>query len=257
MSLKIIVEVDGQSEQQITPVVAQFVALCSQASIKQEANQPGLNKQSQSVEVAHSTDFYRDNLALLQQTQRLVAQNQRLQEQLNQSQRLLAGTPAAKALLSQAGDSGPGGAVSVDAKSATASTATDSQKSQPPALPAQYQAGRANAVCRQLARRLLALTRGRWAAFQPQRWLLFLLMGGVTYGALALWPKLIEQLGSKPEFVESAQERPGEVAPTPESTQPEVPKAAQSDRPPQPTKPAAPTSKAGSHPPPPPAFQQP
>lgn len=257
MSLKVTVEVDGQSEQQIAPVMARFAALCSQASIHQESNQPGLNKQAQSVEATHSTDCYRDSSALLNQTQQLMAQNQRLQEQLSQSQRLLAGTPAAKALLSQADDSEQRDAVSVDAKSATASTATDSQNSQPPALPTQYQTGRASAVCRRLKRRLLALTRQQWGVFQPQQWLLFLLMCGVAYGALALWPKLIEQLGSKPEFVESAQERPGEVAPIQGNAQTEGPKAVQSDRSPQPTAPDPPTSKAGSHPPPPPAFQPP
>ena len=260
MSLKITVEVDGQSEQQMMPVVAQFVAWQS-AQSKAQADAEDEPTGGRSHKLGDRLGFYHDNAALLQQhIQQLAQQNRLLQAQLSQNQQSqhqqqLAGAPVAKAL--------PPAEPSASAISAEVAIAADALASppvsEPPMLPAQYRTGKAATVRRRLGKWL----RSRWPQTAPhqQRLLLFLLMCGLTYGVLSRLPRLVEQLWQTPEFVDSAQRLPGDVA-TPESQQNGQPNSAQPETskangPAQPTAPASPTSKAGSHPPPPPAFQQP
>jgi ABC-type transporter Mla subunit MlaD len=90
MSLKITIEVTGQTEQQLAPVVSQFVA--------RHPDLLGMGTQTRALGQNNAQDFYRDNSALLQQhIQELTAQNQRLQAQVTDSQRLIAGSPPAQA----------------------------------------------------------------------------------------------------------------------------------------------------------------
>ena len=256
MSLKITVEVDGQSEQQMMPVVAQFVAWQS-AQSKAQTDVEDKPADGRSHERANCLGCYHDNSALLQQhIQQLAQQNRLLQAQLSQhqSQQRLAGAPAAKAL--------PPAEPSASTLSAEVTVEADAPASPPmstpPMLPAQYRTGKGVRVRRRLGRWL----RSRWRQTAPhqQRLLLFLLMCGLTYGVLSRLPRLVEQLWRTPEFVDSAKRLPGDVA-TPDSQQNgqqnSQPEASKADSPAQPTAPASPTSKAGSHPPPPPAFQQP
>ena len=254
MSLKITVEVDGQSEQQMMPVVAQFVAWQS-AQSKAQADAEDEPADGRSHELGDRLGFYHDNAALLQQhIQQLAQQNRLLQAQLSQNQsqqqQRLAGAPAAKAL--------PPAEPSASALSAEATVEADAPASlpmsTPPMLPAQYRTGKGVRVRRRLGKWL----RSRWRQGAPhqQRLLLFLMMCGLTYGVLSRLPRLVEQLWRTPEFVDSAKRLPGDVA-TPEHQQDSQPEASKADSPAQPKAPASPTSKAGSHPPPPPAFQQP
>ena len=252
MSLKITVEVDGQSEQQMMPIVAQFVAWQS-AQSKAQTDVEDKPADGRSHELGDRLGFYHDNSALLQQhIQQLAQQNRLLQAQLSQhqSQQRLAGAPAAKAL--------PPAEPSASTLSAEVTVEADAPASPPmstpPMLPAQYRTGKEVRVRRRLGRWL----RSRWrqAAPHQQRLLLFLLMCSLTYGVLSRLPRLVEQLWRTPEFVDSAKRLPGDVA-TPDSQQNGQPKESETDAPAQPKAPASPTSKAGSHPPPPPAFQQP
>ena len=254
MSLKITVEVDGQSEQQMMPIVAQFVAWQS-AQSKAQTDVEDKPADGRSHELGDRLGFYHDNSALLQQhIQQLAQQNRLLQAQLSQNQsqqqQRLAGAPAAKAL--------PPAEPSASTLSAEVTVEADAPASPPmstpPMLPAQYRTGKGVRVRRRLGRWL----RSRWrqAAPHQQRLLLFLMMCGLTYGVLSRLPRLVEQLWRTPEFVDSAKRLPGDVA-TPDSQQNGQPKESETDAPAQPKAPASPTSKAGSHPPPPPAFQQP
>lgn len=234
MSLKITVEVDGQSEHQFAPVMGQWVARHSESLVTQDdVSTP-----------TYSSDFYHENAALLQQQiQQLMAQNKLLQEQVSQSQRLLVSAPQPYALL-QADDSqraiaAPAAAVSHD-------------ESEAPPLPMQYQLTQGE-VLRDRFQRLAIQLPARlwqtliWLAFGKKWLLLFLLlcsgMSSTFILASRLWPP--------PEFIDSSGGSPGTVVtpePMPKSPEPEETAPAQ---------PALPTSKAGSHPPPPPAFQQP
>ena len=248
MSLKITVEVDGQSEQQMMPIVAQFVAWQS-AQSKAQTDVEDKPADGRSHELGDRLGFYHDDSALLQQhIQQLAQQNRLLQAQLSQNQ--LAGAPAAKAL--------PPAQPSASTLSAEVTVEADAPASPPmstpPMLPAQYRTGKGVRVRRRLGRWL----RSRWrqAAPHQQRLLLFLMICGLTYGVLSRLPLLVEQLWRTPEFVDSAKRLPGDVA-TPDSQQNGQPKESETDAPAQPKAPASPTSKAGSHPPPPPAFQQP
>jgi hypothetical protein len=246
MSLKITVEVDGQSEQQLTPLLAQWAA-----------HHPawlGLSVQKPADELAPSRDFYYENPALLQQQiQQLIAQNQLLQEQVTHSQRLLAGGPQAKALLPAATDS-------QRALTAPAVAAATGSSETPPLLPIQYQLRRGEILPDRLKRLAKQLPARLWQTLiwltLGREWLLlFLLMCGGMYGALRVAPKLSD-LWPPPEFVDSAGSAPGDTV-TPERRKKEaVSKEPASKEPaskePQPT---SSSSKAGSHPPPPPAFQ--
>jgi hypothetical protein len=235
MSLKITIEVDGQTEQQLAPVIGQFVARHPQ----------GLGIGANASEVNQPLSLAHDNPALLQQQiQQLTAQNQLLQAQVNHSQRLLAGVLPA-ALLSQAADS---------QQAVTASALTVSPSETPPLLPVRYQSD--TRLRYRLRRSLVGLPKRLWQALLwlalGREWLwLFLLLCGGMYGTLSLAPRLADHLWPPPEFVDSAGDTPGEtVTPEPAPEQPE-------EKAPNPAPPASPTSKAGSHPPPPPAFQQP
>ena len=235
MSLKITVEVDGQSEHQLAPVVGQWVARHSES----------LATQNDVSAPTYSSDFYHENAALLQQQiQQLMAQNKLLQQQVSQSQRLLAGAPQPYAL-PQADDSQREIAASAVAPSYDKSAA-------PPLLPMQYQLTQGE-VLRDRFQRLAIQLPARlwqtliWLAFGKE-WLLLLLLlcsglSGTFILASRRWPP--------PEFIDSSGGSPGTVV-TPEP----MPKSAEPKET-APTQPALPTSKAGSHPPPPPAFQQP
>lgn len=233
MSLKITVEVDCQSEQQLAPVLGQWVAHHSE----------WLGAQNDVSAPTYSSDFYHENAALLQQQiQQLMAQNKLLQEQVSQSQRLLAGAPQPYAL-PQADDS---------QRALTASAVAASyDESEAPPLPMQYQLTQGE-MLRDRFQRALHLPAKLWQtliwlAF-GKKWLLLLLllcsgMSSTFILASRLWPP--------PEFIDSSGGSPGTVVtpePMPKSPEPEETAPAQ---------PALPTSKAGSHPPPPPAFQQP
>ena len=247
MSLKITVEVDGQTEQQLTPVIGQLVA----------RHPEWLVTQKPAPEQPHSRDFYHDNSALLQQhIQQLTEQNKLLQAQVSYSQRLLEGVPQAKALLPRAAER----AITAPAVSASPN---EKEPSAPPPLPTQYQSGSGDILYR--IRRSLVEMPARlwqalvWLAFGKEWLLLFLLLCGGTYGALTVAPKLAHRLWPQPEFVDSAgvgsaESGPGDIAtPEPENSnqQEKAPPAS------KPTASPSPTSKAGSHPPPPPAFEQP
>ena len=81
MSLKITVEVDGQTEQQIAPVVAPFVARLAM----RHPEWTQVDKQGRSPGQVQVRDFHHDNSALLQQhIQQLTAQNKLLQQQVSQ-----------------------------------------------------------------------------------------------------------------------------------------------------------------------------
>jgi hypothetical protein len=241
MSLKITVEVDGQSEQQLAPLLAQVVT-CHPEWF-------GMDRPAKPPEPS-SRDFYHDNsVLLLQLVQQLTAQNELLQAQVTHSQRLLAGVPPAKALSPAATDSQRAGTASAVA-AATASNEA------PPLLPVQYQLNRgefslyrfkrlAEQLPARLWQTLIWLTLGR-------EWLLlFLLMCGGMYGVLSIAPKLAD-LWPAPEFVDSAGSAPGDAVAPERREKKEASKESASSAP----QPALPSSKAGTHPPPPPAFRQ-
>ena len=235
MSLKITVEVDGQSEQQLVPVMGQWVARHSD----------WLKAQGHVSAPTDASNFYHENTALLQQQiQQLMAQNKLLQQQVSQSQRLLAGAPQPYAL-TQADDSQRAIAASAVAPSYDESEA-------PPLLPMQYQLTQGEVLRDRFQRLAIQLPTRLWQSLIwltfGKKWLLLLLLlcSGVSSAfvlASRLWPP--------PEFIDSSGGSPGTVVtpePMPESPEPEAIEPAQ---------PTSPTSKAGSHPPPPPAFQQP
>ena len=244
MSLKITIEVDGQTEQQLAPVIEQLATyLPAHAS-------PEMGSSTQ----AH----YHKNAALLQQQiQQLVAQNQLLKAQ---------STPPQPRLAAAASTSNSAIPAPLDA--------------QPPALPVQYQPtprGRTRYQLQRAAQRLGQCCGPRTVQRTGQRlwqavvWLSFgktwlaglLLFGGGLYGTLKLAPKLADRLASPPEFVDTTESGPGDVvtpepaaapAAAPAAPSPEAPASSPADS--SSSTPApAPASKAGSHPPPPPAFQ--
>jgi hypothetical protein len=182
MSLKITVEVDGQSEQQLAPLLAQAVTCHPEwFGLDTPAKPPELNLR----------DFYHDNSALLQQhIQQLTAQNKLLQAQVTHSQRLLAGVPQAKALSPAATDSRR-------AVTASAVVAAPGSNEAPPLLPVQYQLNRAELSLYRLKRLANQLPTRLWQALigltLGREWLLlFLLMCGGMYGALRVAPKLAD-----------------------------------------------------------------
>ena len=246
MSLKVTIEVDGQTERQLTPVIGLALARYSR----------GLDAQEKTAEPTQMHRVYPDQSALLQQVQQLVTQNQMLQVQLSQSQRLLAGAPAAKAFLTSAEQSTRSHAASED----TASHSADARAPTAPPLPAQYQTGRSTVILGRVRRSLVKLPVRLWRSLVwcsfGQEWLLvFLLLCGGLYGAWTVGFKLTQRLIAVPEFVESADDGPGDTA-APENGAGAAAENPADTAPPQ-TSPAAPTSKAGSHPPPPPAFEAP
>ena len=227
MSLKITVEVDGQTEQQLAPLVSQWAL---RSSSEQVAGPALAHPPFASPSIGYC---YSDNSALLQQQiQQLVAQNQLLQAQLSQ-QRLIESAPGDR-LLSQKSSS--------PAQLPAAQSERESS-SAVPLLPIQYRTARRSRFGRSLGPLMLRLwhsARVRWKGF-----LLFCLLSVGIYGALGLTSKLAEQTPA-PEFTG---EGPGEaISPTGSEAQETEPPAQSS---------TSPTSKAGSHPPPPPAFEQP
>jgi hypothetical protein len=236
MSLKITVEVDGQSEQQLAPLLALWAA--------RHPEWLGQGIQQNAPELSASRDFYHENSALLQQQiQQLTAQNQLLQAQVSSSQRLLAGVPPARAL------------PAYEPLARTTELTTElALNAQPPLLPQRYQPSR-GAILRYWLKRPVQASAQRLGRIAAWIWLskdwlaLFLLLCGGMYAVLTIAPVISELW--RPEFVESADGGPG----TTKTTEPaaEHPPAKQAETTALPT---SPSSKAGSHPPPPPAFQQ-
>ena len=249
MSLKVTIELNGQTEQQLTPVIGQVLARYSS----------GVNAQENTAEPTQSHRVYPDQSALLQQQiQQLVTQNQMLQVQLSQSQRRLASVPAAKAFLPAPEQSGRSPATSAGTLSRSAGT--HQSKTGAPPLPAQYQTGSSKFVFGRIKRSLGKLPVWLWCklvrlSFGQERLLVFLLLCGGLYGAWTIGFKLTEQFIAIPEFVESADDGPGDTA-APENGAGTEKDSPADTAPPQ-TSPAPSTSKAGSHPPPPPAFEEP
>ena len=242
MSLKVTFEVDGQTEQQIAPVVAQWVA--------RHPEWIGASAQEPAPAQPQARDFHHDNAALLQQhIQQLTTQNKLLQQQVSYSQRLLTGAVQPKAMLPPATD-----AKQVVTDSAVAvSDGRNEQRAAPP-LPAQYRTSRSTVVFQRIGRSLGRMPSRLWRSliwlcFGSEWLLLFLLLSGGTYGILSIAPVLSNKLWPPPEFVESDDGPGNATEPTDES--------AEEENPPTSAQPASPTSKAGSHPAPPPAFQQP
>ena len=188
MSLKITIEVDGQTEQQLAPVIEQLAAyLPAHAS-------PEMGSSAQT--------HYHENAALLQQQiQQLVAQNQLLKAQSSPPQPRLA------------------------AAASTSNSAIPAPLDvQPPALPVQYQATPRDRTRYQLQRvaRFLGQRTGHrlwqavvWLSFGKTWLAVLLLFGGGLYGTLKLAPKLADRLASPPEFVDTTESGPGDVV-TPE-----------------------------------------
>jgi hypothetical protein len=246
MSLKITVEIDGPSEQQLTPLLAQWAANHPEGSGK--GIQPNAH-----APVISPRDFFHENSALLQQQiQQLTARNNRLHAEVINSQRLLAGVPPAPAL-----------PVCVPSNPLSQRP----QDTQPPLLPERYQLSKGAQLRRQLKAPAQALAHclGRLAAWgwQGKDWLLiFVLVCGGMYGVLTIAPVLSKWLWPPPEFVESDDSGPGATTVPPKTgsaDKEEKPKEEKlkKEKTPAPALPPLPTSKAGSHPPPPPAFQQP
>jgi hypothetical protein len=234
MSLKITVEVDGQSEQQLAPLIAQWAA--------RHPEWLGQSVQQSAPELSASRDFYHENSALLQQQiQQLMVRNQRLEAQVANSQRLLAGVPPAIALPSS------------EPSASTAGNALEAA-SQPPLLPERYQPSK-GALLRHWLMQPLQGTAHRlgrlvaWAWLGRQWLLIFLLLCGGMTSVLLIAPVISERLW--PEFVESEEGGPGATTAKPKGEDAPKPDKKKDLAPP-----ALPTSKAGSHPPPPPAFQQ-
>jgi hypothetical protein len=236
MSLKITVEVDGQSEQQLAPLIAQWAS--------RHPEWLGLGAQQNAPELSASRDFYHENSALLQQQiQQLTAQNELLQAQVTHSQRLLAGVPQAKALLPAALDS---------QRAASSVAVSPFSKEAPPLLPVQYQLRRGEILVYRLKRLPAQLWQSLvWLTLGREWLLLFLLLCGGLYGALSIAPKLADQIWPEPEFVDSADGGPGAAKTTAPATERKTADQAEEKK-----LPTSPSSKAGSHPPPPPAFRQ-
>ena len=244
MSLKVTIEVNGQTEQQLTPVIGQVLARYSR----------GLDAQESNAEPTQMHRVYPDQSALLQQVQQLVTQNQMLQVQLSQSQRLLAGVPAAKAFLPTPKQT----ASSSDPSTVAVSHSADASEPRTtvPALPARYQTGRSTLIRSRLQRSPAQLWRSLvWLSFGQEWLLLLLLLGGGLYGAWAIGFNFAERFIVVPEFVESADDGPGDTA-APKNGASKADETS-TDTAPSQSSPASPTSKAGSHPPPPPAFEAP
>ena len=265
MSLKITVEVDGQTEQQLTPLIAQFVAAYPQLLGNQGIGTQGQATQANAPDLPQSPDFYHDNSALLKQhIQQLMAQNQLLQQQVASTQQQLAGTPPAKALSPSAAQASQqpvtASAVTVPSGVPSGVSSVATGQSSAPLLPVQYRTRRRSLGLYRIKHSVVTLPARLWQALIWLAWgkewlLLFVLLCGGFYGTLTLAPWLAERLWPPAEFVDSAGDAPGKaIEPEPE---PETPAPEQTQENPMPAQPTTPASKAGSHPPPPPAFQQP
>ena len=239
MSLKITIEVDGQTEQQLAPIVGQLAARYPGLLATENAQVPAATNPTEQ-------SFYHENAALLQQQiQQLVAQNQLLKAQ---------STPPQPRLAAAASASNSAIPIPLDV--------------QPPALPVQYQPTPRDRTRHQLQRAAQRLgqclgQRTGQRLWQAVAWLSFgkawlaglLLFGGGLYGTLKFAPQLADWLASQPEFVDTTTESsPGDVV-TPEPANPPASSPADSSPTDRSTPPPTPASKAGSHPPPPPAFQ--
>ena len=233
MSLKITVELDGHTEQELMPVIRQ-VAKRHPELFGSELPAPVEGR-------------YVENSALLQQQiQQLMVQNRLLQAQLADAQKVLPPAPGAKALP-------PGVAPSTQ-----------------PTLPARYRTKRREgeqSLARRARRAASQLTSRSWRLLVwlclGKEWLLiFLLLTGAMLGGRALVPKLSELLLA-PEFTESTDGGPGQTVSPEEDSEERAEQRAEHSatdgKAPQTTQPTTqptnPASKAGSHPPPPPAFQ--
>ena len=228
MSLKITIEVDGQTEQQLAPIVGQLAARYPDLLATENAQVPAATNPTEQ-------SFYHENAALLQQQiQQLVAQNQLLKAQ---------STPPQPRLAAAASTSNSAIPAPLDM--------------QPPALPVQYQPTPRDRTRYQLQRAAQRLGQclGAYSRHFGKAWLaVLLLFGGGLYGTLKLAPKLADWLASPPEFVDTTESSPGDVV-TPEPANPPASAPADSSPTDSSTPPSTPASKAGSHPPPPPAFQ--
>ena len=218
MSLKITLELNGQSEQQFAPVVGSLAA-----------RYPELlgNSAPETVATPATPNLYHENPALLQQAaqqqiQQLAAQNRQLQAQVAYGQqRLAAARPQAQLNPASSPARSPAGNPPQAKDSHRAGTAA-------PTLPAQYQAQqRAIALwrCRKLCRTLAAPPVWLWRGLRriaPSRthmeWgLLFLLLCGGVYGTVEFAPRLASWLFPRPEFSEATDGSPGEAKSQPET----------------------------------------
>ena len=271
MSLKITLEVDGQSEHQLAPVLGQLVeGYCPEAQANQQQNTQQQNTGLRSRRLSH------ENPALLrEQIQQLTAQNNLLEVQLASRSPVpalppgMSNQPGAKVV-----ERWPSGYPKQSAPSAqNLSQQAHSARVEVmprPALPVQYQVTpkaaawywlrRSTLSAAQRLRQLLVrLTFGKeWVV-----WLLLLCAG--LYGSFRLADEIAARLSPRrAETVEPAKSidgAPGESL-AEESfedssdAQPDTDSAAEEVKEPGPNQlPPPPSSKAGSHPPPPPAFQ--
>ena len=235
MSCKITIELDGQTEQALIPAIRQ-AARHYPALFAAEGTTPG-----EGLYVENAT-------RLQQQVQQLMVQNRLLQAQLSSEQKALPSGTTLQAL--------------PQIEAAAAHSRPHSQ--QQPELPARYRTGRRSKHVYRLkqAAGMMASRSWRllvWICVGKEWLLIFLLLSGALFGALALVPKIEQQLLLRsPEFMDSSGDGPGVVHPTEQTNrqtnrQPEV--TPNEPHAPETTLPADPASKAGSHPPPPPAFQ--
>lgn len=185
MTLKITIEVDGQSEEQLAPLVAK--ALKHLPPTHQVPAPPPLLPADRAAA---------QNALLLQQ--RVV--------QLAQENRLLTAQLARQ------------NALTIDSSAG----ATQPSPTSPPALPARRRpSGRFQMT--QLKNRAIALSAQLWrslvwCAFGNERLLLFLLLCAAVTTPLVLAPVITNRLWPAPEFVESSGTPPGDAAEAPDPT---------------------------------------
>lgn len=266
MSLKITLEVDGQSEHQLAPVLGQLV----EGYCPQSQSQSG---QQQNAE-PYSSRLSHENPALLrEQIQQLTAQNNLLEVQL--SGRLLA--PALPP-----GVSNPSGAKAIERwpsghpkHSASASAQNLSQPAASarvevmsgPALPVQYQPTPKAVALHLLKRSTLGVAQRLWQLLVKlsfgQEWVIWLLLlcAGL-YGSFRLAdeigarlpPRSAESVDSVEEPAQSVEGAPGESLEKSSDDRSVTDQASEAVQEPA-SAPSPPSSKAGSNPPPPPAFE--
>ena len=223
MTFKITIEVDGQSEEQLAPLVAKALQRLPPAH-QAPAAPPLLPADSTAAQ----------NALLLQQ--RVV--------QLAKENRLLAAQLARQ------------NALTIDSRQG----AMQPSLARPPALPARHRSSKQihkRLQMAQLKNKVIALSAQLWrslvwCAFGNERLLLFLLLCAAVTTPLLLAPLVTNRLWPAPEFVESSGTPPGDAAE--DTAVEENPKPTDHQQTTTPPSPAA--SKAGSHPPPPPAFAQ-
>lgn len=188
MSLKITIEVDGTSEQQIAPTLGhtltQFTRTSSHAAHLPSPKNPQAN-------LTH------ENTAALQQAIRqLVLQNQQLQAQAYAQQQL---APAHQL-------------------PAAAQKAPAAQPNRRPPLPHQYQPSKPQIALRWLQQTAIAPLRWLWTS--KGLVLLFIAMSGGVYGTVMAAPKVSRFLWPAPEFTESNGEKPGATQSVSKATEP-------------------------------------